>query len=128
MDDDATAKCNTTTCTEMDKCGMGRGGKGCTELTPPPPTEEIEAAEEPIPIETALTNWNVVTDKPPQRRVNAEEKPSGGKEKMQQVERDWNRQDARLRHMDERNRRKNKSRDGETAHQQYARGTVRTTN
>jgi hypothetical protein len=25
MDDDATAKCNTTTCTEMDKCGMGRG-------------------------------------------------------------------------------------------------------
>jgi hypothetical protein len=48
-DDDATAKCNTTTCTEMDKCGMGRG-KVAPELTPPPPTEEeIEAAEEPIP-------------------------------------------------------------------------------
>jgi hypothetical protein len=31
--------------------------------------------------------------------------------------------------MDERNRRKNKSRDGETAHQQYARGyTVRRNN
>jgi hypothetical protein len=29
---------------------------------------------------------------------------------------------TRLRRMDERNRRKNKSRDGETAHQQYARG------
>jgi hypothetical protein len=79
-------------------------------LTPPPPTEEeIEAAERADP-EKRPNQLNVVQTKPPQK--------SEWKEKPK-----WRqRENARLRRYG-RKERKNKSRDGETAHQQYARGT-----
>jgi hypothetical protein len=49
-------------------------------LTPPPPTEEeIEAAER-ADEETALTNWNVVTDEAAER-VNAEREAEVAAEK-----------------------------------------------